>query len=519
MDGKSMSPEELIASLPCLNGSDRLERLLEVVNSLYGRRPAEAFAFAEEGEKLARELGNPARHSQFLNRMGISKHYQGEFDDAVKYYKASAAIAKEFGQLPDVAMNKNNIATILTMRGELAAALDILNEIREVYIELDEKARIASTYNNMANIYLKLSAYDKCLDHHLKALKIREEIDEKEGILSSCANIGSYLKEDNPKKALKYLNRALDMIDETGAYRFRGFVFTQLGITKYLAGDMQESVTDIEKGIEVMNETGNLYDQVMAYDYLSVISKQREDYDLAMKYVQRSLEIARKENMNDYVVRELCNVAKILMMIDDDDDRVQEYIDEAYALAQKIDSKKGILQCHEIQALIHENRGEYQKAYETHKLFMELQAELKTLELNQRARDLEVIYSVEKKEQEAEFVRQKNDELAMINNDLRKTNLALQDAQEDLRESERKVTALAMAITANHQINQPLMVAQGSTELLKMSIENPTPKQKDHFDKILGSIASIQQLLEKYCKLENIDFEEYVNDTTMVTID
>ncbi len=517
MDEIPMTMEELIEGLTDLRGAERLERLMEIVNRRYRAKPSEAFVYAKEGLELAQELGNRELETRFLNRMGISQHFQGKFDEAIIYYQRSADIAQELNKLDEVATNISNVATIMTMRGEYSEALDMLNEISETYIKLGDKPRMAITYNNIANIYLKLNAFDRCIEKYFQALRIREEVDDKIGMISSCGNIGSYLKEEDPERALKYLQRAVDLIEETGEERFRGFVFTQRGITRFLAGDKQGCIDDIEAAIKVMIETENQYDLAMAYDYLAEIYTDRDDFETAMHYRNLALEIARQEKLIDYVSRELHRIAR-LMLTKGEIDKAQVFLDEAMEIAEKIDKKKYIMHCTGMQAEIFEARGKFREACEAYKRYNDLKEESSVMELTQRAKELEVIYSVEKKEQETELVRQKNDELAKINDDLRKTNLALQEAQDSLRVSERKVTALAMSVTANHQINQPLMVAQGSAELLKMSFGSLTPKQTAHFDKILDSISRIQKLLEKYCKIENIDFEEYIKDTPMVTI-
>ena len=517
MPEATTTTQDLIDDLEGQQGEERLTTLLRIVNSLFRRKPSEAYEYALQGEALARELGNRVQLSHFLNRLGITQHFQGKFGPAVEYYQASLGIAKELGSQDEVAKNMNNIAAITTMQGDYAKALDLQSEIRAIYTSLNDKHGLAACLNNTGNIYLKLGAYEKCLQFYLEALRIREEIEEKEGIISCCANIGSYLKEEEPKRALGYLDRALELIEETGEHRMRGFVLAQHGMTLHLSGQHEAGETELKQSVEVMKETENLYDLAMAYVYLCNVYNKREDYDEALRYNDLALEVSREAEMIDFTARELVTRANI-RLAQGRQAEAQEALDEAKTLAEKLDVSRLKMHCHELQAVIHAQRGDYQQAYETLQMFSEYREETVKMEADQRARELEVIYAVEKNEREAELMRQKNTELAQMNEQLRRANQALQAAQDNLQTSERKVTALAMAVTANHQINQPLMVAQGSAELLRMSMDAVTQRQAEHFEKIFSSIARIQTILGKYCSVENVDFEDYVSDTQMVSI-
>ncbi|MCP5107856.1 MAG: response regulator [bacterium] len=98
------------------------------------------------------------------------------------------------------------------------------------------------------------------------------------------------------------------------------------------------------------------------------------------------------------------------------------------------------------------------------------------------------------------------------------THLELRKAQREIITLEQKNAALAMAVTANHEINQPLTVLQGNLEIYLTSIdrENLNPKQQKCLAKIEHSIEKIQVLLEKFSRSDSIYFEEYLGHKKMV---
>jgi len=98
-----------------------------------------------------------------------------------------------------------------------------------------------------------------------------------------------------------------------------------------------------------------------------------------------------------------------------------------------------------------------------------------------------------------------------------KTHLELRKAQKEMIKLEQKNALLAMAITANHEINQPLTVLQGNLELFQNSIDKTklTDKQLNYLTKMEKSIEKIQAILEKISDFDSVHFEDYLEDKKM----
>jgi PleD family two-component response regulator len=106
--------------------------------------------------------------------------------------------------------------------------------------------------------------------------------------------------------------------------------------------------------------------------------------------------------------------------------------------------------------------------------------------------------------------------LARIN-----THLALRKAREEIIRLEQKNAALAVAVTANHTINQPLTVLQGNFELFLGSIEkNLLTKKQQHFlDRMKDSIERIKTFLLEMTDSTSIHFENYLESKKMVVFE
>ena len=101
------------------------------------------------------------------------------------------------------------------------------------------------------------------------------------------------------------------------------------------------------------------------------------------------------------------------------------------------------------------------------------------------------------------------------------THLELRKAQKEMIKLEQKNALLAVAITANHEINQHLTVLKGNLELFQRSLDKSklTDKHRNYLDKMDKSIGKIQAILKKISEFDSVHFENYLDDKKMAVFD
>lgn len=108
----------------------------------------------------------------------------------------------------------------------------------------------------------------------------------------------------------------------------------------------------------------------------------------------------------------------------------------------------------------------------------------------------------------------------LLNQSYEKLNKAYHDlgkSQEKIIKLEQKNTVLAMAVTANHEINQPLAIIMNCVELLRLKVKDE--KVSDYFNRMENAIGRIQSILEKFKNINEVSFKKYLNETDMLNID
>jgi two-component system cell cycle response regulator len=102
---------------------------------------------------------------------------------------------------------------------------------------------------------------------------------------------------------------------------------------------------------------------------------------------------------------------------------------------------------------------------------------------------------------------------------LKDTNTRLLQAQQELVNIERQNAVLTMSVTANHEINQPLMIIKGNVELLQ-SQNPPSEKSEKHYMRIHEAITRIEDILAKLrsISVESARTTEYSSEKQMFVL-
>jgi len=97
----------------------------------------------------------------------------------------------------------------------------------------------------------------------------------------------------------------------------------------------------------------------------------------------------------------------------------------------------------------------------------------------------------------------------------------IQNRQNQILELEKKNAILAMAITANHEINQPLMVIQGNMEMLSEKIKNEIEHSnyEKYINNVESSVKRISLILNRYKNIRKFSMRNYSEESKMVNID
>ncbi|MEE0895017.1 MAG: tetratricopeptide repeat protein [Bacteroidales bacterium] len=273
----------------------KAETVLSNTEKTIEERKSEALNAYREADKTAKEIDYPAeKYIELLWKYGI-------FLADYAYYEESIEVNQETnGQNEITAGSYNNIGIVYHKLGDFDKALEYHFKALKIRKEVlgENHSDTAMSYDNIGIVYSYLGEYDKALEYGFKALEIRKYVLGENNLdtASSYNNIGLvYANFGEYEKALEYYNKALEIRkavlgenhpDTAMSYNNIGLVYSNLGYWGK-ALEYYNKALEIYKAVLGKNHP----DTAMSYNNIGLVYSNLGDWGKALEYYNKALEI------------------------------------------------------------------------------------------------------------------------------------------------------------------------------------------------------------------------------------
>ncbi|MES2765090.1 MAG: tetratricopeptide repeat-containing sensor histidine kinase [Bacteroidota bacterium] len=435
--------------------TDRIDISNELAYELRNIDEERSNALTDENFRRSNELEYKKGIAYGFRNKGLTAYYAVEYDVALEYlYKASEL----FTALDDKAGHASALlwlGIVFNNMGQSAASLDYYNQSLHISERLGDTRAIARVLTNIGSVYALIKDNIQALKYFSESLEYCKDLDDpaqKANALNGLGRVQSSL--GNHFKALEYELKALDLRQQLGDVRgiasslfFVGRIHEKMGnpqeaLRLYLSLYMDTSFQGFQSWkwgrAQIALATGKLYNKL-------------ENHDLSRDFISNALEIA------------------------------------VAIKAQKIESES-----HLILSAICKKQDDFKTAFEHLERYTALQAAIVGEEVAKSAQTLETARAI----RESEILRNKNQELAKLNEELLHANQVTEALNRHLTEVNRDLELLNQEKNeflgiAAHDLKNPLT----SIILLADFLKQHGGKISD--DEILKRINSIQTTAER----------------------
>jgi len=472
-------------------------------------------------QALQLEMQSNKEKAQTLSLMGLCYVSLKDFTRALKYFLRAKKIAEEIDSAYHMAHSYNNISNIYKLLGQYDKAYTHIFNAINLFTGKNNKAGIAYSLVNLGDLELLLNKFDKAQEYYNKALKIRKEMNdilEQNRILLRKADVSYKRKKyDLSLKTYKKLKKILE-----------------------------------EPDLKYRDPSAIKYHYAVALSGISANYSKKQKYKKALKFIITSLDINLKLKANTNIIKNYNSIGKLYTELADYE-KAFEYIKKGLYLTN---SNKLKTECLKSLIELHIKKSEFKQAYVQYKKMTEINEALFNEKKNKQIEILRTTYEIQNKERKIILLKNKTElknlqknfliiilimfflilmviiirfyQKSKTNRILNQQKAKLEKAYIDLQEMtkltielERKNTAMAMAVTASHEIKQPLTILQGNFELFtnKLDTNNFSSKKKVYISKINNAITRITEILNKYNEIDHFSIKNYDQSKKMIVFE
>lgn len=231
------------------------------------------------------------------------KTIEERISEALNAYQKADKTAKEIN------CPAEKYIELLLKYGSFLNTYAYYTEVEQVYLRLvqlsettnGQNETTAGSYNDIGNVYGILGKYDKALEYHFKALKIRKEVlgENHSDTAGSYDNIGIiYRKLRDYKKALECHNKSLEIKKEVLGEKDPNTAnsYNNIGIVYRELGNYDEALEFYNKSLEIYKEVLGENNETTAasYNNIGIFYGILEKYKEALVNFNKALEIFKE---------------------------------------------------------------------------------------------------------------------------------------------------------------------------------------------------------------------------------
>jgi tetratricopeptide (TPR) repeat protein len=365
------------------------------------------------------------------NRLSEQYWRHGEFDNAIVYAQTALKVSHETKpdakQLLVVKRGEytalNNLGIVAYMKGDLTEALKNFNAAQDGYDKILQVKTLSNTEkqwagkgqaaicSNIGLIHFSQGNYPEALQHHLVALKRREEIGDKNGISISYSNIGSvYYNMENFTDALKNYRAGLKIKEELNDKPGIAAAYNNIGNVFFEKGDYPIALENFFTSQRMMKEIGDTlvshYSNTL--NNIGIIYEFQGKYNDAILIHTRSLQIKKQINDKHGIENSYISLGNVYARMKKFP-IAKKYLAQGLALAIEIGEKKDIKTSYTSLFQLDSASGNLKGAYDNYKLAIAYRDSLVNEENTKKTVQEQMQFEFDKKEALVKAEQEKKD--------------------------------------------------------------------------------------------------------------
>jgi tetratricopeptide (TPR) repeat protein len=235
--------------------------------------------------------------------------------------------------------------------------------------EEDSYERI-EIFKNQGDIYGLIGDYEKSIESYENSLQLAEGARSSSEIKAKLGEI--YGKMGKYDKSMTCALEALELVKGEDSTE-EALALIGIGRVHWFKGEYDEALRYFEKSLEIKEKIGDSEGMALSLINIGTTYFRRGDFDEALEHLERSLHIGKKIDAEGCIASCFLNIGNIRANLGEYDEAI-EYYDRSLMIYERIGALSAVATLLNNIAIIHQDRGEYAlglESYEKSRKIME----------------------------------------------------------------------------------------------------------------------------------------------------
>ena len=233
-------------------------------------------------------------------------------DTALRYSEELILNAQQLDSTSQLLAGYFNKGNALTRKGNLSEALETYFKGAEIAGKDKSDRDLGLISIAIADVYSIMGNHNNAVHYYKKAIAIHKKNDDPRDLSIVLNNLGDeYLLVSKPDSALLMFEQSGPVFKRLGHTEGIAMTIGNKGIAYAMLGKDDIAKDEINHAINMFEEMERYYPITIFLTYMSDLYLNQDDWDTALRYSQRSLELSKKYGLKDEISKANLQLSKL----------------------------------------------------------------------------------------------------------------------------------------------------------------------------------------------------------------
>lgn len=236
--------------------------------------------------------------ASYYNNLGVANRKVSRYDEALNYYKHSAALYSKSNLSDKLSSSLINIASIYSDMGRDDIAMENYAKALKMKKNLNDTSGMTTVLNNMALIEQNKGNYQKARNYLESTLIYSRKLGDSNGVVVALINIGlNYHLQKKNNEAIRYYDLSLPLVQTVEDVNIKIDLHNYYGSAYIELNQIDKAIEHINQSLELSESYKDFLQMSESYSLLNRAYVKQGNYEKAHFYL--NLVLSLKDSIND----------------------------------------------------------------------------------------------------------------------------------------------------------------------------------------------------------------------------